>query len=238
MFTGLVEDVGKLVRVERRGPSARVTIHSRLGEHEPWVLGESVAVNGACLTVERILAEGFEADVSSETLSKTTMGSLRVPARVNLERASKLGARMGGHIVLGHVDATATVSERVRYGVASKTSFVVDDALAPFFAPKGSICIDGVSLTVNGVDDREGSLRFDVMLVPHTLSATTLPDLAVGHRVNIEVDVLARYVQRQLSLASKGYTPDAQPPTPEHGASDAAHPDQRLLDKLRRGGWA
>jgi riboflavin synthase len=235
VFTGLVEDVGRLVRVERRGPSARVTIHSRLGEREPWVLGESVAVNGACLTVERILGEGFEADVSAETLDKTTIGGLRLPAKVNLERASKLGGRMGGHVVLGHVDTTALVAARVASGEASKTSFELGAAYAPFLAPKGSVCIDGVSLTVNGVEDLGAKTRFDVMLVPHTLSATTLPVLAVGDRVNVEVDVLARYVHRQLGLASRDGA--SATPSHEHGADDASHPDQRLLDKLRNGGW-
>jgi riboflavin synthase len=229
MFTGLVEEVGTLERRDSAGPSARLAVRTRLGEHEPLVLGESIAVNGVCLTVTRITGAGFEADSSSETLAKTTLGSLRVPCAVHLERASKLGARMGGHVVLGHVDDVGRVVDIVAAGDARAVTLEIDRALAPLVAPKGSVAIDGASLTVNRVDDQPASVRFTVMLVPHTLGATRFPDLRAGDRVNIEADVLARYVQRQLGFASAAPAADR---ATAHAASDAS-----LLESLRKNGW-
>ncbi len=221
MFTGLVEDVGQIERLLRRGPGARATIRTSLGQREALELGESIAVSGVCLTVDRASELGFEADVSKETLDKTTLGGLAIGAIVNLERATKAGARLGGHVVLGHVDAPGRVVELAEVGEAWRVTFGTARELAAYLAMKGSVAVDGVSLTINHVRDEPDEVWFEVMLVPHTLAKTTLSKLSQGARVNVEVDVLARYVQRQLALA---------------GAS--AQKDERtLLSKLRDGGY-
>jgi riboflavin synthase len=223
MFTGLVEEVGLLERLERRGPSARATIRCKLQQKSPFELGESVACSGVCLTVDRILEHGFEADVSSETLDKTTLGN-KAGKPLNLERATQAGGRLGGHIVLGHVDDVARVVRREAKGDAVATFFSLAGALRPLVAQKGSITIDGVSLTINEVVDAASHVEVGVMLVPHTQGRTTLEALTVGARVNVEVDVLARYVARQLSIAV--------PAEKTHGATD-----QGLLEKLKGGGY-
>ncbi|NUP08647.1 MAG: riboflavin synthase [Polyangiaceae bacterium] len=222
MFTGLVEEVGTITRLERRGPDARIAIAAKMA---PLTLGESIAVNGVCLTVDRINPGGFEADMSSETLGKTTLGGLSPSGRVNLERAMPLGGRMGGHMVLGHVDGTGSLVEARLVGDAQHTTFSAPLELARYLAMKGSIAIEGVSLTVNDVADEGGGVRFTVMLVPHTLANTTLPSLKPGANVNLEVDVLARYVERQLGLAATGTAPS--------GPKD----ESSLLEKLRGGGY-
>jgi riboflavin synthase len=225
MFTGLVETTGILRRREGR-PVARAFVETALG---PLSLGESIAVNGACLTVDRIVAGGFECDMSSETLDRTTLGELPLGGRVHLERATALGGRMGGHMVLGHVDAVGRVSAREPRGDALRFELTLPADLSRFVAAKGSIAVDGVSLTLNHVGaPAPGGVVVDVMLVPHTLGRTLLGEMRPGARVNIEVDVLARYVARMLDLdGGRG----------EQGRTDADH-DQRLLDKLRSGGWA
>ncbi len=228
MFTGIVVDVGTLARLERRGPAALATVRCKLGHTEPFVLGESIAVAGVCLTVTSGTSDAFTADISAETLDKTTLGGLAPGAKVNLERATALGERMGGHVVLGHVDGVGKVVEVAPSGDARRVTFEADRALAPYLAKKGSVCVDGVSLTINEVTDGEGWVRFSVMLVPHTLSATTLPSLANDSRVNLEMDVLARYVERQLGLSSRKAAGDAR--------DDDA--DERLLKKLRGAGYA
>jgi riboflavin synthase len=227
MFTGLVEEVGSLRERVARGPSARVRVACGLGAHEPLVLGESIAVNGACLTVATVTSSGFEADVSSETLAKTNLGALALPAAVHLERASKLGARMGGHVVLGHVDAVASVVEIVPSGEARSVTFSAPAELAPYLAPKGSVALDGASLTLNHVEDAPSAVRFSVMLIPHTLAGTTFESLRAGARVNVEVDVLARYVERQLGWSQRAAK---SPVAPESR-------DVRLLEALRKGGY-
>jgi riboflavin synthase len=229
MFTGLVEVVGAIARLEPRGQSARVRVDvGELAAKEPLVLGESISVNGACLTVQAIVAGGFEADLSSETLARTTLGELRAGSRVNLERATPLGGRMGGHMVLGHVDATARVSEARLVGDAQLTVFEVGREMAPYLAFKGSVAIEGVSLTVNALEDAGDQVRFSVMLVPHTLAQTTLPALKPGARVNVEADVLARYIERQLKLL-------AHPGGGAGGPGEQS--DRSLLEKLRSGGY-
>ena len=229
MFTGLVEEVGTVSRLERRGPAAVITVTCRLGEAEPLVLGESIAVAGACLTVTSMATGSFTADVSAETLAKTTLGRLTIPARVNLERASKLGARMGGHVVLGHVDGVGRVVDVASSGDARRVTFEAERALARYLAPKGSVCIEGVSLTVNEVTDSADAVRFTVMLVPHTLAATTLPSLTKGSWVNLEMDVLARYVERHLGLLAQGREKEDD--------RDHSAPDDRLLETLRRAAY-
>lgn len=232
MFTGLVEATGILRRRAGR-PVARAFVETSLG---PLALGESISVNGACLTVDRILAGGFECDMSSETLDRTTLGTLPLGAAVHLERATPLGGRMGGHMVLGHVDGVGRVTARAPRGDALRFEVTAPASLARFLAPKGSIALDGVSLTLNAVGSSEADgLAFDVMLVPHTLGRTQLVEMRPGARVNIEVDVLARYVARQLEFQSR----DLRAAGAAAGETEVpdADRDQRLLAKLRAGGW-
>jgi riboflavin synthase len=247
MFTGLVETTGILRRRAGR-PVARAFIETSLG---PLVLGESVNVNGACLTVDRILDAGFEADLSSETLAKTSLGGLRLGARVHLERATPLGGRMGGHMVLGHVDCVGHVSALQAFGDATRFEVRAPSEIARFLAPKGSVALDGVSLTLNAVSDPSGSsVTFDVMLVPHTIDKTVLRALPPGAPLNIEVDVLARYVARQLDLGTlpmnskagaAGVSSGEEHAPTRHDAAEKegrnAAEDARLLAKLRTGGY-
>jgi riboflavin synthase len=193
MFTGIVETKGVLSRRARKGADARLVVHGKLGG-EPLALGESIAVDGVCLTVAAIADGGFEADASSETLAKTTLGDIPEGAAVNLERALAVGDRLGGHIVAGHVDGVGAVVSVKDVGAAVEMSFEAPAELAKYVAPKGSIAVNGVSLTVNRVD----GAKFDVMLVPHTLEKTSLRGLSAGSKVNLEADVLARYVARLL----------------------------------------
>jgi len=230
VFTGLVEEVGVVRRRERRRGTVRMRFETRLG---PLTLGESINVQGACLTVDAIVPDGFEADLSSETLSRSTLGEVSLGKRLHLERATPLGGRMGGHVVLGHVDGLGRVISCTRQGDTVRMEVRAPAELARFLAPKGSIAIDGVSLTVNGVaDEGRAAVRFDVMLVPHTLGRTALGDLAPGDPVNLEVDVLARYVQRQLELEPAAGAP------PKPGGDGGQDADAHLYAKLRAGGFA
>lgn len=229
MFTGLVESKGSLVRRTQLGShDARLVVRGELvsSERDAIVLGESIAIDGVCLTVDKIVEAGgpgipsvFEVDASSETLEKTTLGGLTVGSPVNLERALPIGARLGGHIVSGHVDGVGRVVEKIPTGAALKVVFEAPAELARYIAAKGSICVNGVSLTVNNV----ASSTFDVMLIPHTRDKTSLDTLGVGSRVNLEVDVLARYVARLLEVA------------PENTKGDSS--DSRLLERLRASGY-
>jgi riboflavin synthase len=225
MFTGLVETVGALRR-RTGGATARALIEASLGQLTP---GESVNVNGACLTVDRIAPDGFECDLSAETLERTTLGALPEGAKLHLERATPLGGRLGGHIVLGHVDGIGHVTERAPVGAAVRLRVRAPAELARFLAPKGSIAVDGVSLTLNEVDSRPGG-TFEVMLVPHTLGRTFLGELRPGAAVNLEADILARYVARQLEVSALGGA--GQGETDGH-----IERDERLLEKLRAGGF-
>jgi riboflavin synthase len=216
MFTGLVETTARVGELDRAGAQAKLALAELVLAHEPLQLGESISVNGVCLTVTRVKEHGFEADVSAETLAVTTLGSLRVGSEVNIERSLRVGDRLGGHIVLGHVDGVGDVSSVEQVGDACRTRLAAPSELARFIAAKGSIAIDGVSLTVNRVE----GVVFEVMLVPHTLAVTTLKNWRAGQKVNIEVDVLARYVARQ-----------ADSPTSRPGG------DEALMAKLREGGF-
>jgi riboflavin synthase len=196
VFTGLVETTGKLVRRTASGRDARLVVSGAIGG-EPLALGESIAVDGVCLTVAAIVdAQTFEADASSETLAKTTLGALEAGQLVNLERALAVGQRMGGHIVTGHVDGVGKIVAKEPVGGALKVTFEAPSELAKFIAAKGSICVCGVSLTVNGVNAN----KFDVMLIPHTREKTSLDGLGVGAPVNLEVDIVARYVLRFMDV--------------------------------------
>jgi riboflavin synthase len=164
---------------------------------ESLAVGESIAVDGCCLSVAAVLADGFEADASAETLTRTTLGRLTLGAVVNLERALRAGDRLGGHLVSGHVDGVGELVDRRAVGEAVAMTFALPAALERFVAEKGSVAVNGVSLTVNGA--RSG--RFDVTLIPITLAATNLRSLAQGDRVNLEVDLIARYVARLMETA-------------------------------------
>jgi riboflavin synthase len=233
MFTGLVETTGILRRRSGR-PVARAFIEAALG---PLTLGESINVHGACLTVDRILEGGFECDMSSETLSRTTLSSLPLGSGVHIERATPLGGRLGGHIVLGHVDGIGRVSEREARGDAIRLSVSAPGELDRYLASKGSVCINGVSLTINEASaGGQDSVIFDVMLVPHTLRRTLLGEERPGAHVNIEVDVLARYVARQLERKQGPTTHTAAPARGQDNGTDVDD-DQRILAKLRSGGF-
>jgi riboflavin synthase len=201
VFTGLVETTGTLGRRTPLGAGFRIQILTSLG---PLSLGESVSVSGACLTVVSTNGEGFEADVSVETIDRTILGGLSAGARVNLERAVAAGDRLGGHLVTGHVDGLATVASLEPAGDATRVVFEPPPELLRLIAGKGSVALDGVSLTVNRAEGR----RFDVMLIPHTMAVTTLGQLFVGRKLNLEVDLVARYVVRYLEAA----LPDDQKP--------------------------
>lgn len=195
MFTGIITDKGSLRGVEDRG-ERRFTIDTSY-DTESIDIGASIACSGACLTVVDKGAGWFAADVSVETLSKTTLGQWREGDSVNLERALKVGDELGGHLVSGHVDATAVVVASDPVGESVRFWIEVPEELARFVAPKGSVTLDGVSLTVNEVEGR----RFSVNIIPHTAAETTFGTLRKGDRVNLEIDQLARYVKRLLDGA-------------------------------------
>lgn len=194
MFTGIVQEVGAVAALRRRGPSADIEVRCSL---RALALGESVAVDGVCLTVTAVTGEGFRADVSAETLARTTLGASAPGRAVNIERALRVDDRLGGHIVAGHVDGVGSVRSRALSGEAERVEFDAPWEVLRFVAEKGSVAIDGASLTVNSVDDR----GFSVMLVPFTRAHTTLGAKAPGSPVNLEADVLARYVARALEAA-------------------------------------
>lgn len=199
MFTGIIEGVGRLAAREPRGGDVRFSFATG---SLPWLetagadvrLGESIAVNGVCLTVIAFDAQGFQADASTETLSLTTLGGLQAGAALNLERAMRPTDRLGGHMVSGHVDGIGTVLSVHDDARAQRWRFAAPAGLLKYIAKKGSICVDGVSLTVNEVDG-EG---FEVALIPHTVAHTRFAETAVGGAVNLEIDLVARYVERLL----------------------------------------
>ena len=216
MFTGLVQQVGQIRRKETKSRGRILDIGCAFVQIEP---GESIAVNGVCLTVVRTTDGGFVADLSSETASRTSLGAIGTGSRVNLERALRLSDRMGGHWVSGHVDGLGVVVSVERATDAWQLSLKYPSELAPYIAAKGSVALDGVSLTVNRV---AGEI-LDVMIVPHTWSNTILDSVRVGAELNLEVDIVARYVTRFLQV----------------GASDgraAGSNDERLRAVLERAG--
>ena len=192
MFTGIVETTGRLARIEPRGGDVRLVIDAGALGLADVAIGDSIAVSGVCLTVIEMDGNAFAVDVSSETLSRTSLGALNVGTRVNLEKAMRLSDRLGGHLVAGHVDGLAHVVAIEPDARSQRWTFELSPELARYAAPKGSIAIDGVSLTVNEVD----GARFGVNLIPHTIEVTTLGDRKVGDAVNIEVDMIMRYVER------------------------------------------
>jgi riboflavin synthase len=196
MFTGIVTDVGKVRSVERRGDT-RFELETRYPT-DGIAMGASIACSGVCLTVVEKGHDWFAVDVSAETLTRSTLGSWSEGTRVNLERSLAMGDELGGHLVSGHVDAVGTVVSRENEGDSVRFAFHAPREVAPFIAEKGSIAIDGVSLTVNRVKDDDSGCRFDVNIIPHTQEVTTFGGLKAGASVNLEIDMLARYMQRML----------------------------------------
>ena len=198
MFTGIVQDLGAIVEREERGGDLRLTIAFKALDESRVQLGDSVCVQGCCLTVTAREAQRFAADLSRETLSLTTLGALPVGAAVNLEPALRAGDVLGGHLVSGHIDGIGRVTHVETDARSLRATLAVPEQLARYLARKGSVTVDGVSLTVNEVAE----LSFGVNIIPHTQAVTTLGKLAAGARVNLEVDQLARYVERLLTPAT------------------------------------
>ena len=199
MFTGIVLDIGRVAACESRGGDLRLTISCSHLDPAALHVGDSICVQGCCLTATGIVGRSFVADVSRETLALTTLGELRPGAAVNLEPALRAGDALGGHLVSGHIDGVGEVLARSEDARSRRLTLGVPAALARFVAPKGSIAVDGVSLTVNEV----GAASFGVNIIPHTQTATTLGALAVGARVNLEVDLVARYLARLLAVPER-----------------------------------
>ncbi len=194
MFTGIIQAVGEVAALQHQGVDYRLRIRSGALDLGDVQLGDSIAVNGVCLTAVELPGDGFWADVSGETLAHTSFAGLRVGSRVNLEKALMPTSRLGGHLVSGHVDGVGEVLSRGNDGRSVRFRIQAPAELAKYIAAKGSITIDGVSLTVNAVEGAE----FELNIVPHTLQETTLADFAPGRKVNLEVDVIARYLERLL----------------------------------------
>ena len=205
MFTGIIQSVGRLQRLEPRGGDVRLTIETGTLSLVDARLGDSIAVNGVCLTAVELTGQSFAADVSRETLTLTTLGALKSGARVNLEKALTLSTPLGGHLVSGHVDGVGTLLERHEDARSVRLRIQAPDELARYIAHKGSICVDGTSLTVNRVD---GAV-FELNIVPHTIQETIIGDYRPGTRVNLEVDLIARYLER-LVLGSQAADPQAK----------------------------
>jgi riboflavin synthase len=198
MFTGIVTDIGTITASEARG-DRRVTV--RCGYDMAGVaIGASIACSGACMTVTDKGADWFAFDISGESVSKTASGLWDTGRRLNLERAMKIGDELGGHIVTGHIDGVGTVIGVCEDGGSHRVGIRVPAEIAPFVAPKGSITVDGVSLTVNDVRDAEDGTHFSVNIIPHTWAVTTLGELAEGRTVNLEIDILARYLSRMQQV--------------------------------------
>jgi riboflavin synthase len=193
MFTGLVEEVGTIQAIKAAGPGIRLTVKTTVVAKDT-ALGDSIAVSGCCLTVVKKARGLLTFDAGQETLSRTNFSRLAKGSRVNLERSLSLGDRLGGHLVTGHIDATGTLIKSREDGSWSSFTFRIPPRTARQLAPKGSVAVDGVSLTLVTVDND----RFSVALIPHTLSVTTLGRIKVGDVVNVETDLLAKYVERQL----------------------------------------
>ena len=204
MFTGIVAAVGRITSISPLGTGAdsgvRLQIHAGALPMTDVALGDSIAINGACMTVTQKTADGFTVDVSRESLNRTV--GLDAEGEVNLEKALTLAERLGGHLVSGHVDGLGTVTHFAPVGESWKLDILTPAGLAKYFAYKGSVVVNGVSLTVNSVADAAEGCTISINLIPHTIAATTLKHLKPGARVNLEVDLIARYVERMLSATT------------------------------------
>jgi len=210
MFTGIIQDVGKLSRIERSGAAARIWIETNLDTAD-FQLGESIAIDGVCLTVAETKGSEFRADVSSESLSRSTLTDAAPGRKVNVERAMRASDRFGGHFVLGHVDGVGRITGNRREGDYLRLSVKPPAGILKYIVEKGSIAINGISLTVNTVEHDS----FSLMLIPTTLDETNLADARPGEMVNIETDVVGKYVEKFVNAGSDGIT----------------------LDKLKSQGW-
>ncbi len=195
MFTGIIQAIGRVARIEPRGGDLRLFIETQQMDLDDVVIGDSIAVSGVCLTVVERDGATFAADASNETLSLTTLGTLRAGGAVNLEKALRLSDRLGGHLVAGHVDGVGKIISIETDARSQRWTIEAPPALARYIAAKGSICVDGVSLTVNEVD----GAHFSVNLIPHTIEATTFSRCKIGNAVNLEVDMMARYAARLVA---------------------------------------
>lgn len=212
MFTGLVETQGIVTRLDRAGGGAQVEIYAPEFGRD-MAIGDSIAVDGACLTVARFIRGAFVADISEETLAKSTLGGLQSGQHVNLERALRLSDRLGGHLVSGHIDGVGRLLLRHPAGNSTIYQFQVPGALMQWVLPKGSIAIDGISLTVAKIRGES----FATAVIPHTEQTTTLKDKPIGASVNVEIDMMAKYVRRFVELYAN---PDEAPSTPKRGLGD------------------
>ncbi|MEJ2299700.1 MAG: riboflavin synthase [Woeseiaceae bacterium] len=194
MFTGIIKAKGRITAMEQRGGDVRLTVRSQGLPWSEFEVGESIAVNGVCLTAVALHHDGFDTDVSNETLDVTALGGLAVGSDVNLEPSLELGERLGGHLVSGHVDCTGSVVSQGADARSIRLGIRIPDEYARYVAKKGSVCVDGVSLTVNEVSGN----TFELNIIPHTAAVTIIGDYAEGTVVNIEVDLLARYIERLL----------------------------------------
>ena len=201
MFTGIVSDVGTIDTIEQRG-DLRVVVRTAY-DTASVDLGASIACSGVCLTVVDKGPEWFAVDLSGETVARTAQGTWTGGKRLNLERALKVGDELGGHIVTGHVDGVGEVVEWRAEGGSHRAIIAAGPEIAPYVAEKGSITVDGVSLTVNAIEDTAHGVRIGLNIIPHTAHVTTFADLEVGQAVNLEIDVLARYLQRMEQLRAK-----------------------------------
>jgi riboflavin synthase len=200
MFTGIVIATGRVASVTQTDGDLDLGIEAAALDLKRVAIGDSVSVSGVCLTATRIGDGVFHTDVSRETLAKTTLGTFAAGRRVNLEPSLRAGDPLGGHLVSGHVDAVATLADLVRDARSWRLRFELPQVLMRYVAPKGSICIDGVSLTVNEVSGR----TFEVNIIPHTHEVTTLGELAAGDGANVEIDLVARYLERLVPQAREG----------------------------------
>ena len=203
MFTGIITDIGTITAVETRGDLyVRIACSYDTASID---IGASIACSGACLTVVELGTDWFAVDISHESISRTAPGRWQTGARLNLERSLRVGDELGGHIVTGHVDGVGTVASVAAEGDSRRVEIRAPALLAPYLAPKGSIAIDGISLTVNSVTDQpDGSALFGLNIIPHTSMVTTLGNLAVHDSVNLEIDVLTRYLGRMEQLRALG----------------------------------
>jgi riboflavin synthase len=204
MFTGIVQAIGTIAAIERASGDVRLSVRATGLPFTSYAVGESIAVNGACLTATALRADGFDMDVSNETLAVTSLGGLAVGSPVNLEPSLSFGDRLGGHLVSGHVDCVGTVIRLNKDARSIRLRIEIAPEFARYVARKGSICVDGVSLTINAVSGN----ALDLNIIPHTAETTIIGNYSTGTVVNIEVDLLARYVERLLAREQDGLSMD------------------------------
>ena len=200
MFTGIIKAKGTITAIDRAGGDVTLSVRSDQLPFSTYEVGESIAVNGVCLTAVRLREDGFDADVSIESLNVTALADLAVGATVNLEPSLSVGERLGGHFVSGHVDCIGSVTKRTTDARSIRLGIEIPAPYMRYIAKKGAVCVDGVSLTINEVSDNV----IDLNIIPHTAESTIIGDYATGTAVNIEVDMLARYIERLLSREEGG----------------------------------